>query len=167
MASRIHGDVYVRFRGRYAETCRRKAVRRCIPSLQTNLQEARPELWKKLEAENSRPKIGNGEHFSFAPVDTMIRDNLWICPIKPLYQNDAYYSISKNVIVVPEKGQFKSGESFYGTLFHEMIHSTGTEGVLDRFKPASEVFVVIISLHWQISLIMRSLGKLSLEHRTI
>ena len=33
MASRIHGDVYVRFRGRYAETCRRKAVRRCIPSL--------------------------------------------------------------------------------------------------------------------------------------
>ena len=137
MASRIHGDVYVRFRGRYAETCRRKAVRRCIPSLQTNLQEARPELWKKLEAENSRPKIGNGEHFSFAPVDTMIRDNLWICPIKPLYQNDAYYSISKNVIVVPEKGQFKSGESFYGTLFHEMIHSTGTEGVLDRFKPAS------------------------------
>lgn len=46
MASRIHGDVYVRFRGRYAETCRRKAVRRCIPSLQTNLQEARPELWQ-------------------------------------------------------------------------------------------------------------------------
>lgn len=34
MASRIHGDVYVRFRGRYAETCRRKVVRRCIPSLQ-------------------------------------------------------------------------------------------------------------------------------------
>ena len=29
MASRIHGDVYVRFRGRYAETCRRKAVRHC------------------------------------------------------------------------------------------------------------------------------------------
>lgn len=66
MASRIHGDVYVRFRGRYAETCRRKAVRRCIPSLQTNLQEARPELWQKLEQENSRPAIEEGEHYSFA-----------------------------------------------------------------------------------------------------
>lgn len=104
---------------------------------QTNLREARPELWEKLEAENLQPKIGDGEHFSFAPVDTMIRDNLWICPIKPLHQNDAYYSISKNEIVVPEKVQFKSGESFYGTLFHEMVHSTGAEGVLDRFKPTS------------------------------
>ena len=115
----------------------RMQVFRVFNVAQTNLREARPELWKKLEAENSRPKIGDGEHFSFAPVDTMIRDNLWICPIKPLYQNDAYYSISKNEIVVPEKEQFKSGESFYGTLLHEMIHSTGAEGVLDRFKPTS------------------------------
>ena len=66
--------------------------------------------------------IEEGEHFSFAPVDTMIRDNLWICPITPKYQNDAYYSITKNEIIVPEKEQFKSGESFYGTLFHEMTY---------------------------------------------
>lgn len=104
---------------------------------QTNLQEARPELWQKLERENSRPAIEEGEHFSFAPVDTMIRDNLWICPITPKYQNDAYYSITKNEIIVPEKEQFKSGESFYGTLFHEMTHSTGAENVLDRFKPTT------------------------------
>ncbi len=115
----------------------RMQVFRVFNVAQTNLREARPELWEKLEAENSRPKIGDGEHFSFVPVDTMIRDNLWICPIKPLHQNDAYYSISKNEIVVPEKKQFKSGESFYGTLFHEMIHSTGAEGVLNRFKPTS------------------------------
>lgn len=104
---------------------------------QTNLQEARPELWEQLEQESSLPKIGEGEHFSFAPVDTMIKDNLWICPIKPMYQDNAYYSITKNEIVVPEIRQFKDGESFYGTLFHEMIHSTGAEGVLDRFQPAS------------------------------
>lgn len=123
MASRIHGDVYVRFRGRYAETCRRKAVRRCIPSLQTNLREARPELWEQLEVENGK-RIENGEHFSFAPVNTMIRDNLWICPIKPRHQDEAYYSITRNEIIVPEKEQFQSGEAFYGTLFHEMVHST-------------------------------------------
>ena len=230
--SRIHGDMYVRFGGRYGETYRRKTTRRPIPSLlllhcenegykiprfctfdcvqrlnkpgkdgqelprvsvlkgeksfpvmlttftcihketkekikyddykklseneqkeynvypkmqvfrvfnvaQTNLQEARPELWQKLEKEYVRPKIENGEHFSFAPVDTMIKDNLWICPIKPLYQDSAYYSITRNEIVVPEKRQFESGEAFYGTLFHEMTHSTGAEGVLDRIKPTS------------------------------
>ncbi len=102
---------------------------------QTNLREARPELWLKLERENVHLPIENGEHFCFAPVDTMIKDNLWICPITPKHQDDAYYSISKNEIILPEKGQFKSGEAFYGTLFHEMTHSTGAEGVLDRIKP--------------------------------
>ena len=33
MESRIHGDVYVRFGGRYGKTYRRKATRRFIPSL--------------------------------------------------------------------------------------------------------------------------------------
>ena len=136
MESRIHGDMYVRFGGRYGETYCRKAKRHSVPSLQTNLREARPELWERLEQENTRPKI-EGEHFSFSPVDTMIKDNLWICPIKPTHQDNAYYSISKNEIVVPEKEQFKSGEAFYGTLFHEMTHSTGAKDVLDRFKPAA------------------------------
>lgn len=104
---------------------------------QTNLREARPEMWEKLERESGLVKIEHGEHFSFAPVDAMIKDNLWICPIKPQHQDNAYYSISKNEIVVPEKEQFKDGESFYGTLFHEMTHSTGAEGVLDRIKPTA------------------------------
>ena len=104
---------------------------------QTNLQEARPELWEKLEKENSRPEIDAGERFDFEPVDRMISENLWICPIRPMHQDSAYYSITKNEIVVPEKRQFKDGEAFYGTLFHEMTHSTGAEGVLDRLKPTS------------------------------
>ena len=33
MASRIHGDMYVRFRGRHGETYRRKVARRPMPSL--------------------------------------------------------------------------------------------------------------------------------------
>lgn len=104
---------------------------------QTNLQEARPELWEKLEKENGRPEVKAGEQFDFEPVDRMISENLWICPIRPMHQDSAYYSITKNEIVVPEKGQFKDGEAFYGTLFHEMTHSTGAEGVLDRLKPTS------------------------------
>ena len=115
----------------------RMQVFRVFNVAQTNLREARPELWEKLEQEVARPKIEDGEHLSFAPVDTMIRDNLWICPIRPKHQDSAYYSISKNEIVVPEKEQFKSGEAFYGTLFHEVTHSTGAEGVLDRIKPTA------------------------------
>ena len=106
---------------------------------QTNLQEARPEMWAKLEAENVRHthEQGEGEQFTFAPIDAMIKDNRWICPIKPTYGDNAYFSISKNEIVVPEKQQFVDGEAFYCTLLHEMSHSSGHESQLDRFKPTS------------------------------
>ena len=91
---------------------------------QTNLQEARPELYKKLEEANgqSRPIQQDGKEFSFPAIDRMIKDNEWICPIKPTYGDDAYYSISKAEIVIPEKRQFKDGESFYSNLAHEMAY---------------------------------------------
>ena len=105
---------------------------------QTNLKEARPELWAKLESESQmkRPE-GYGMDFSFELVDRMIRDQQWICSIKPKHGDEAYFSISKNEIVVPEKAQFKDGESFYSNLFHEMTHSTGHESQLARIKPTS------------------------------
>lgn len=103
---------------------------------QTNLQEARPELWNKL-ANGDNVKLDESEKMSFEPMDIMIRDNRWICPIKPMHQDKAYFSITKNEIVVPEKAQFKDGESYYGTLWHEMTHSTGIEGQLDRIKPTA------------------------------
>lgn len=103
---------------------------------QTNLKEVRPEFWEKLEQEYSMPKVEKDEQFAFEPVDRMIADNRWICPIKPMFGDSAYFSISKNEIVMPEKRQFKDGESFYSNLFHEMGHSTGAEGQLDRIKPA-------------------------------
>ena len=104
---------------------------------QTNLKEVRPEFWEKLEQEYSMPKVEKDEQFAFEPVDRMIADNRWICPIKPMFGDSAYFSISKNQIVMPEKRQFKDGESFYSNLFHEMGHSTGAEGQLDRIKPAT------------------------------
>lgn len=105
---------------------------------QTNLQEARPELYKKVEESCMQSKLMEmGDDYSFPPVDKMIKEDGWICPIKPLFGDSAYYSISKNEIVIPEKKQFKDGESFYSNLFHEMTHSTGAEGQLDRIKPTS------------------------------
>lgn len=107
---------------------------------QTNIKEARPELYQKLVEQNTqqRPEtVVNGNDFAFPALDHMIAHNEWICPIKPTYGDDAYYSISKAVIVVPEKKQFKSGESFYANLAHEMAHSTGAENYLNRLKPTS------------------------------
>lgn len=105
---------------------------------QTNLQEARPELYKKVEESCMQSKpMEMGDDYSFPPVDKMIKEDGWICAIKPLFGDSAYYSISKNEIVIPEKKQFKDGESFYSNLFHEMTHSTGAEGQLDRIKPTS------------------------------
>lgn len=107
---------------------------------QTNMAEARPELYKKLQEANGVTKPqerAEGEVFSFPAIDHMIEHNEWICPIKPTYGDNAYYSISKQEIVIPEKRQFKSGESFYSNLAHEMAHSTGAENQLNRLKPSS------------------------------
>lgn len=105
---------------------------------QTNMKEARPELYAKIEEENQlkKPEL-NGESFSFPAADMLIEENGWVCPIQLQHQDNAYYSISKDMIVLPEKAQFVDGESFYGTLFHEMTHSTGSENRLNRIKPSA------------------------------
>ena len=105
---------------------------------QTNLKEARPELYNKLEQANQIVRQSTGsDSYVFPAMDRMIEQNEWICPIKPIYGDQAYYSISKNEIVIPEKKQFKDGESFYTNLAHEMTHSTGAENQLGRLKPTS------------------------------
>ena len=105
---------------------------------QTNLKEARPELYNKLEQANQIVRQSTGsDGYDFPAMDRMIEQNEWICPIKPIYGDQAYYSISKNEIVIPEKKQFKDGESFYTNLAHEMTHSTGAENQLGRLKPTS------------------------------
>ena len=105
---------------------------------QTNMKEARPELYARIEKESQlvKPEL-NGEGFSFPAVDKMIEDNGWVCPIQLQHQDRAYYSISNDKIVLPEKAQFVDGELFYGTLFHEMTHSTGAESRLNRIKPSA------------------------------
>lgn len=98
---------------------------------QSNLAEARPELYAKLVEQCSKPALGEGDELIPA-VDKMIADDLWICPIASEYQDRAFYRTKANNIMVPEKGQFADSTRFYSTLFHEMAHSTGAAGVLDR-----------------------------------
>lgn len=44
----------------------------------------------------------------------------------------AYYDPMKDCINMPELGSFVSSESYYGTLFHELVHSTGHQSRLNR-----------------------------------
>lgn len=44
----------------------------------------------------------------------------------------ACYSVTKDSITVPNISSFSSSEYYYGTLFHEMAHSTGAEKRLKR-----------------------------------
>lgn len=106
--------------------------------VQTNMKEARPEIFNAIAEQydnNSAP--ANKDGFRFEPVDKMIKDNLWFCPIKPTYGDNAYFSLTKDEIVVPTYEQFTDGESFYSNLFHEMAHSTGHKDRLNRLQKAS------------------------------
>lgn len=103
---------------------------------QTNMKEARPEMYESfLKESKGEMQNTDKEMESFPAIDAMIEKDLWVCPIKPTKGDNAYYSISKDIIVVPEKQQFIDGESFYTNLLHEMSHSTGSESRLNRLKP--------------------------------
>jgi antirestriction protein ArdC len=47
-------------------------------------------------------------------------------------ENEAYYHPLADFINMPKIQMFESSQSYYSTLFHELIHSTGYEGRLNR-----------------------------------
>lgn len=102
---------------------------------QTNLRESRPEMYQSYLDEAEGRKFESAEGMKdFPALDAMIEKDLYVCPIKPTRGDDAYYSVAKDVIVVPEKAQFVDGESFYSNLLHEMGHASGSPSRLDRLK---------------------------------
>ena len=48
----------------------------------------------------------------------------------------ACYSPPLDQVRCPELGQFRTVEGYYGTLYHELVHSTGHEKRLARLEPA-------------------------------
>ena len=53
-------------------------------------------------------------------------------PVIEHKQQQAYYNITTDVINMPKKKSFKTVDSYYSTLFHELVHSTGAEKRLGR-----------------------------------
>ena len=100
---------------------------------QTNFAEVRPELYKKLLEKYTHQEYKRFEHdFSFEPIDRMIKDQTWICPFSERDGNAAVFRMSSNIIEVPNKERFEEAEYYYGTVMHEMAHSTGVKEHLDR-----------------------------------
>jgi antirestriction protein ArdC len=54
------------------------------------------------------------------------------CPPITFKENKAFYHVEKDIINMPKKKSFATQESYYSTLFHELVHSTGAEKRLGR-----------------------------------
>ena len=105
---------------------------------QTNLKESRPELYAKLDEQTKGQHMQQDPEGKVMPaIEAMIKDNGWYCPIKEVHGDDAYYSISRDEVVLPAREQFTDLEAFQTNLLHEAAHSTGSENRLNRLKPTS------------------------------
>lgn len=114
---------------------------------QTNLAEVKPEFHARL-VERYKPQTlsdTNGMYVNQA-IDRMVDTNGWVCPIRPVKGDHAFYRPSDDFIQVPVKSQFKvngdadavylGGQSYYSTMLHEMAHSTGHAARLNRLESA-------------------------------
>jgi antirestriction protein ArdC len=54
------------------------------------------------------------------------------CPAIKHKDQKAFYHLLYDYINMPKKESFKSMETYYATLFHELVHSTGSEKRLNR-----------------------------------
>ena len=50
------------------------------------------------------------------------------------HSDKAFYSPHQDCIVVPRLDQYMDAAEYYGTMFHEMVHSTGHKSRLDRLE---------------------------------
>ena len=111
---------------------------------QTNLREVQPERVQKLIDKFKIPELRDTQGmYAHSALDRMIQQQSWLCPIQAdKRENGAYYSPSRDIVVLPMKAQFNTGNSseeiyrdgmeFYSTMLHEMTHSTMTPERLNR-----------------------------------
>ena len=124
---------------------------------QTNMKEVNPSLYNSfVDKYTKRPSLPDSEGMYInEDIDSLLahskpsvwksgKDNLsWYCPIDQTADiSSPHYNLSKDFIKVPLKNQYKSsdskegvfadGQEFYATLLHEMAHSTGPKGRLNR-----------------------------------
>lgn len=90
------------------------------------------------DVEGLQTKIGPGdvrEHEPIEEAERVISEYLAResgLTFKPKKGDRAYYSPAQDMVVVPLLSQYKVKEEYYSTTFHELTHSTMTEGRCNR-----------------------------------
>lgn len=134
--------------------CKRRPFLKIYPEFnidQTNMSEVNKEKYDAVASQFRKtdvPTITDGMYVNKA-IDRMMEKQEWVCKIQyDKEEKGAYYSPTKDIVVLPTKAQFrihpddpeecfKDGQEYYGTALHEMAHSTGHPSRLDRLKPAA------------------------------
>ncbi len=110
---------------------------------QTNFREAAERMQKLLDRFKV-PEIRDTQGmYAHSALDNMVAQQTWLCPIQAdRKEKGAYYSPSRDIVVLPMKAQFNTGTTpeevyrdgmeFYSTMLHEMAHSTMTPERLNR-----------------------------------
>lgn len=113
---------------------------------QTNLREVNQEKYDALMSRFQGPQLRDKEGmYVNRALDRMFERQEWICRVQTSKLVDgAFYSPSRDLVVVPMKEQFnigknaeeifKDGMEYYSSALHEMTHSTGTANRLNREK---------------------------------
>lgn len=111
---------------------------------QTNFREVQPERMQKLLDRFKVPELRDTQGmYAHSALDSMIAQQSWLCHIQADREEiEAYYSPSRDIVVLPMKAQFnrgmtpedvyRDGMEFYSTMLHEMAHSTMTPERLNR-----------------------------------
>ena len=97
---------------------------------QTDFAEKQPERYERMKKGEQPEDYSDG--MIYEALDELVYLQNWYCPIKVQYSDSAYYSPSSDHIVCPQREQFPQGAEYYGTLLHEMAHSTGSPQRLNR-----------------------------------
>ena len=97
---------------------------------QTDFAGKYPERYERMKKGEQPEDYSDG--MIYEALDEFVYLQNWYCPIKVQYSDSAYYSPSSDHIVCPQREQFPQGAEFYGTLLHEMAHSTGSPQRLNR-----------------------------------
>lgn len=113
-----------------------KKINETMKKMIETIQHDWKQPWGNVLSIMKRDTLGDAEDLCNA-MTVLIDKGEWLCPICEEHGDDAYYSISKDKIVVPEANQFACADDFYGEVLHNMAHSTGAESCLNRLKPCN------------------------------
>jgi antirestriction protein ArdC len=89
---------------------------------------------KKLDELKNAPKIDSN-----AQAELIVK-NYKTCPEIKHGGDRAFYSPTQDYVQLPIQDSFISTGSYYSTLFHELVHSTGKGTRLNRFNGANSIF---------------------------